>query len=558
MQTRFNRYFFLSDSTQKRMSQLCTAVILAGVFLAVAPAVSAASYYLDCDAGDDSLAGTSQDTAWKTVAKVNDNPLVAGDALFLKRGCNFDGPLEAGWNGSNDDPITIDAYGTGDTPFIYSEEDGGVVRLDGQYVTARNLEVSAARPPSSRDDVECPTGWRIGFAIQGNNNTVESVRASGMTAGVHIGTNATDNRVLRSELVDNTNMSVNTEGGDDDSGSWGVVLNGDRNEIAYNYFTGNSSSCSFDYGGEGASVEVYEAQDNFIHHNRAIEETTFTELGSGDKEARGNIFAYNLYTLTTDDGGEFLNVRGPGNFGPTRYTVAHNNTVYLTGSQSEGVICSNCLSEAPEDDGNTAAILSLYNNILWVDGKNDGKVAFASKIFDEGNNVYWSSDGNPFVQYISPMQMAASSMEADPGFVDAAAGDFRLTQGSPAIDVARSEILDTRLSADLAGQSLPQDGTLDIGAYEYEANTGGDGGGDGSGDDEESDGEPGEDLSGFGNEACLRADINGDITVDITDYSLLTGAFLTDDVRADIDQSGFVDLQDYSLFVRWFGEVCPQ
>jgi len=54
----------------------------------------------------------------------------------------------------------------------------------------------------------------------------------------------------------------------------------------------------------------------------------------------------------------------------------------------------------------------------------------------------------------------------DPGFVDAAGGDFHLREGSPAID-AGLDLRGAGVAEDFAGTPRPQGAGYDLGAYEY-------------------------------------------------------------------------------------------
>jgi len=61
------------------------------------------------------------------------------------------------------------------------------------------------------------------------------------------------------------------------------------------------------------------------------------------------------------------------------------------------------------------------------------------------------------------------------------------------------------------------------------------------------------DNDGYGN--ICDADLNGDLTVDLSDFSLFRIVFATADPDADFDGSGDVDLTDFSLFRVMFGSA---
>jgi len=303
--------------------------------------------------------------------------------------------------------------------------------------------------------------WRTGFTFQGSAQhvTLRNSRSDGNTAGVHLTRGSSFNRVINNDLVDNVIMSVNSNnGGYDDSGAWGIVLNGSDNEIAYNRFSGNNAWCSYDFGQEGASIEVFEAQRNFIHHNHSVNDTTFTELGgSSSRRAADNTFAYNRYHSDLPKS-EFLVVRGSSDhFGPTLRTRAFNNTAYLSHSDhTQGVVChAGC---GPD-------ILEMRNNVIWAEWKG----LYADRPFLESNNIFWSRDGRPVLQFFgSGNAMSSTSRVADPRFVNTTGGDFRLTSSSPAINAGVR--VDIATSVDAAGVSVPQMGAVDIGAFERPGN----------------------------------------------------------------------------------------
>ena len=414
---------------------------------------------MDCDGGNDGNTGTGPTSAWRSIGKANGTKLAAGQSMLFKRGCTFQGPLWAGWRGTADAPIFIGAYGNGNAPMIRNGYPAAV-SISGQYVVIDSLEVSADKPGPYRNAQNCrwtPQGWRIGFEFNGDAkfSTVQRSKASGLTGGIRFG-GGSRNRAIHNAFVDNTVMSNNTpswEGGDDDSGAWGVLLNANDNEVAYNTFSGNTA-CSEDYGVEGASIEVFEASGNYIHHNKSINDSTFTELGgSWNRPSQNNTFAYNLYA-PIKTGGELLVLRGyDSKWGGNPGTKFYNNTAYQV---TVGISCA---------DGCSSRILSARNNIIWSRRDTDKGALWASGPFDEGNNIYWRS-GAPTSANIEGGGIASSSKVVDPRFVDPNNYDFTLAAGSPAINAGTTSVVQALgITSDLIGTPLPGN-SVDIGALE--------------------------------------------------------------------------------------------
>ncbi len=331
------------------------------------------------------------------------------------------------------------------------------VSITGTHQIIESLHVRADAPSTDPHCQNQPVGWRAGFTFQNGAayNTVRASQASEMTTGVLLARDAHHNRVLNNQLTNNRVMSVNTNnGGADDSGAWGILVHGSDNEIAHNYFSGNTAWCSYDFGIEGASVEMFEGRRNTIHHNVSVNDTTFTELGSSSAlQAADNTYAYNLYHNTQHAKSEFLTLRGAGDsFGPTWRTRVFNNTVYLTGDESKGVSCFG---------GCSAQILELRNNILWV----NNSAAFADAPFKESHNIFWKTGGNPFVDFRG-FEMHAASMKANPLFVKPRRLDFHLTASSPARNAGHKASVRAGFTTDLDGVSVPQGKGVEIGGYE--------------------------------------------------------------------------------------------
>jgi hypothetical protein len=435
-----------------------TPTVTNGALLVKAPTGTA--FYIDCNAGNDSNAGTAASSAWRSVGKANAASLAPGQSLLFKRGCSFTGPLRANWKGTSSNPVFIGAYGTGNNPMIRNGSPAAIT-ITGEYQAIDNLETSADQPgPYSRAQ-KCkttPNGWTVGFEFSGNAqfNTVQRSKATGMTAGIHF-EGGSRNRAVYNTLQNNNVFSQNTpasENYDDDSGAWGILLNADNNEIAYNTFGGNRN-CSEDYGIDGAAIEIFQASSNYIHHNRSINDSTFAELGgTPDKFSRDNTFAYNLFAPITT-GGELLVLRGStSKWGANPGTKFYNNTAYMV---SVGISCS---------DGCNSSILSARNNLIVSRSDSDKSTLWADGPFDEGNNIYWKLGGGTSAS-ISGGGIAASSKIADPKFANAANYDFRLTTGSPAINAGSESVVQAlKITTDIDGKALPATG-VDIGASEF-------------------------------------------------------------------------------------------
>jgi 3-phytase len=394
----------------------------------VPPPAGGTVYYLDSASGNDSNSGTSPSSAWQTLAHASGATLSPGDSLLLARGGTWTGPLELTESGTSSSRITIGAYGSGPAPVIRGSS--SCVVLSGSYLTLHDLQI---------DDCS----W-AGVQVSGNNNRVEGNVITHHVAGLYIRSGAVGTAVLRNEVRDNNKMSVLTPGGSDDSGAFGILLHGDDSDIAYNTISG-SDAFSYDYGRDGAAVEIYGGKSNRIHHNVAIDNDVFTELGN--PRAADNTFAYNLVRSSLETSNGFVTRGAASSYGPVLRTTLLNNTVYLTGASGQGFVChAGC---GPD-------ILRMRNNIVvtaW-------KAGYADAPFDEDYDLF-SGGGREF-------SLGPNSMVADPVFVSRAGADFHLQAGSPAVDGG----VDVGYGSDLDGRVVPADGNgdgvaaVDLGAYE--------------------------------------------------------------------------------------------
>ncbi|WP_188189139.1 right-handed parallel beta-helix repeat-containing protein [Nonomuraea sp. SYSU D8015] len=439
-----------------RTGAALATLTLAATTLAAGPASAAAPdvYYVDAVNGNDSLAGTSPATAWKTLTKASAASLDPGDKLLLSRGSTWRGQqLKITGKGTAAAPIVVDAYGTATARPVITGHTEACVSLEGAHIEVYNLQIGLPT-----DGARCT--W-AGIKVTGNDNVIERNYITGAAAGVFIEKNVLYTAVTANEFVDNNFMSKNTPTpGNDDSGAFAILVQGDYSNIGWNEIRG-SDAPSYDYVRDGAAVEIFLGSGNRVHHNIAMDNETFTELGTSrelDKNGNpvdpdgtsGNIFEYNVIGGPATQAG--LVTRGPQEpgedpdpNGPVLGTIFRNNTLLLTHVDSQGVVC---------DASCTNAHLSMSQNIIQA----VKKTAYGPGVTDSHHNVFFGA---------AQHQMGGSdNVEADPLFDSAnTRHPLSLRAGSPAIDLGVTRFSDV----DLTGRAIDgSDGPVDAGAYEYD------------------------------------------------------------------------------------------
>src|ERR1700722_1759624 len=79
--------------------RIVTSILVVTIGLAISSTSAQSqsrSFYVDAAAGNDSNSGSSQTSAWRTVAKVNVLAFAPGDTIYFKRGGLWRETLEPG------------------------------------------------------------------------------------------------------------------------------------------------------------------------------------------------------------------------------------------------------------------------------------------------------------------------------------------------------------------------------------------------------------------------------------------------------------------------------
>ncbi len=415
--------------------------LLATVALSSPVAHAAAqTYFVDCTGGNDANPGSDPAAAWATLGRVGQADLGPGDAVRLKRGCTWTGVLNAHWNGTADQPIVITPYGEGDAPTIEAAADS--IDLSGSYTVVDGL---ALRGTPERIDPGCnnqPVGYRVGVQVKGgaHHNMVRNSNFSSLSMGVFVAKGSANNLIQKNTFADVDMMFTLTPksaNGSDDGGAQAILLEGDYNDVSYNTVLG-SIACSYDFNTDGAVVEIWGGGHNTIHHNYSENTDIFAEVSL--PSAVENAFSYNIA-----NGHRGLTVHGE-----TNGTKVYNSVFYsVGGSGDNGVVCGGCSN----------AKLTFKNNIVWA----YGGLSTGGAPADEGFNVYWASNGSPYLD----TPISATSRVADPLFAQPGS-DFRLQPGSPAIDAGTTESVIAGFTTDLDDNAVP--GTtagIELGSYAF-------------------------------------------------------------------------------------------
>ena len=81
-------------------------------------------YYVDAVNGNDDNSGLTLETAWRSVAHVNQQSFDSGDTILFKRGATYDdATLAPSSSGASGAPITFGAYGTGAKPLFRGSDE---------------------------------------------------------------------------------------------------------------------------------------------------------------------------------------------------------------------------------------------------------------------------------------------------------------------------------------------------------------------------------------------------------------------------------------------------
>ncbi|MFG2501697.1 hypothetical protein ACGFSB_26235 [Streptomyces sp. NPDC048441] len=485
-------------SLRRRTSTVAlTALALAGAITTPATAAKAATYYVDCQRGDDAAQGTSAGTAWRSLAKAGAHTYRPGEKLLLKRGTSCTGVLAPKGAGAAGAPVLIDAYGSGAAkPRIQANGARAALHLvNTEQWEIRNLDLSNTGAATTTDrragllvqltdygtaehflvdgvDVHDVNGadfkdpdpsGGILFVVQGTqtptrfdglrveDSTVRRVDRTGIGTMSTWGSGTDNDAQLLSSGVEFVRNKAYDIGGD------GIVIHETRKaRVEHNYVDGFNMRSA----GYNAGIWAWEAQDALYQYNEVTGGHGTRDSMAYDIDG-GNVRNTYRYNYSHDNEGGFLLVCNgedtvsDGNRIHDNISVNDRNTTSPYGVIS--VVCGAATDTQVYRNTvvtNRADTALVSNNgptgVTFRDNVFVGAPGAGSPVKDTvstfSSNLYWNTS----------QPRDTTGVTADPRFADTspdAPGDIRLKSGSPARGLGTA--VDDGTTRDYFGNLIP-------------------------------------------------------------------------------------------------------
>ncbi|MDX1437067.1 MAG: right-handed parallel beta-helix repeat-containing protein [Anaerolineales bacterium] len=420
------------------LSTLLVLVILVGPWNpgsnAQAPLTGGTTYYVDPN-GSDATGTGAAGNPWATIAHAA-MQVGAGDTVLINPG-TYEGGIIVDESGEAGQPITFMAAGPGVVI------DGSAGLQDSFYITQANyvivdgltirnadragLRISLSDYVTVRNSTFADNGkWGV-FTDFSDHTLIENIESYGAVDehGIYI-SNSSDYPTIRDNILRHNHANGLHMNGDLSQGGDGVISHGlVENNIIYENGLGGGSGINMD------GVTDTLVRNNLLYNNHASGISVYQiDGGSGSQNNR----LLNNTIVMPADGRWAINIPDSSDTG----NQVFNNILYSYHSWRGSISIAG---------PGLAGFESDYN--IVVDRFSD----------DAGNSnmslAAWQALGYDQHSFLA---------HPDDLFVNAAAGDFRLKPGSPAIDAGTSL---GDVPTDLAGSPRPGGAGFDIGAYEF-------------------------------------------------------------------------------------------
>lgn len=415
--------------------------------LSLTGTLSAATYYIDSEAGNDGHSGTSTSSAWKSLEKVNSFSLKSGDTISLKAGSRIITTQSI----SSKNNLTFNSYGIGERPIIDANDNHDCVNFDGSgKVSFTNLKFVNGYP----SDVSL---WNCNF-ISFEACNIDSSRGADIH---HCNIYSGEGSFL---TVRNSTLNYGEQGSDPNQGNLGIYIDGtDNTLIEYDTLIGNFSNVRVAFGTNNLDMA-----NGLIVRYCVIRNGKYDNVD--DDGSAGAQFYYNLFEapniniyLFTDGGGTYDSYA-------TRNSSYFNNTFITHGNEAS----IHLNSKTGINNG-----MKFRNNIFYSD--NSSGYFFYEEVSGQmgtwtlTNNLYfmtspyshgWYRNGNNYgsLSQWQSLGFDSSSIYSDPLFFNYAAGDYSLQNGSKAINTGAF----VGLTIDVKGTNVPV-AYPDLGTFQHKS-----------------------------------------------------------------------------------------
>jgi len=396
--------------------------------------ISAVSYHVDSETGNDANDGLSADTAWKSLSRASGVICQPRDRLLFKKGCSWIGQLSPKGSGKENAAIQIGCYGDGDLPKINGNGGPYAVGLKNQeywevcdldisnpaleegdrvgvlilgesgpetlhHIYLQNLHVHDVRGALGTDSQARTTGG-IGFEIRGykekmrfddiriQNCEVKTVDSCGIYTWTDFRTHPRDARWDKLKFTDvkiaNNHLTDIGKNAIVVRSSWHPLLENNRVEKAAARIHGNA-------------IYLYGCKEGVMQKNE-VSGTQFLENKEGaaldsDYKSEGTIIQYNF---SHENGGGLVNF--------CNNPLAKEGDGYNDGTIVRYNISQNDIHRVFGFDGPVTRT-KIYNNTVYVgeglspkiyDIDRFGKAAgYASGILSQ-NNIFYNGGKGTF------------------------------------------------------------------------------------------------------------------------------------------------------------------
>lgn len=443
-----------------------------------------ATYYVDSRGGNDASVGTTPETAWKSLEKVNATTFHAGDRILLKSSSVWHGQLWPKGSGAEGHPITLGMYGGGVKPVIHGNGlfEDAVLLKNQEYWEIENLEITntgkerAVRRGvhiAAEDFGEAHHIYVRSLTIH-EVNGADGVKSNGginyTCAGEKKPSRFVDLRIENNEVyhVDRDGISGWSDRWErsnwfpslgvivrgnvlHDIGGDGMMITATDGAVIEQNIVGHANQRS-----EGYNIAIWSwsADNTVIQYNEAYE-TKGQRDGEGfdsDWNSRNTLIQYNY---SHDNDGGFLLICNEGGHSPeesagntgtiVRYNISQNDRtrgIAVTGPVHDSLIYNNTIYAGPGQHVDLllqsgwkgwAEGTHLYNNIFY----SDGDAQFSYSLSRDPDGAYVTKPGfgpsqdnvfdyNVYFRKITPPN-DAHALTADPKLVAPGSGSLGLS-----------------------------------------------------------------------------------------------------------------------------------